>query len=348
VLDFKELKGDGTSLEQLTREIFILKGLLPNWTGVGPDSGRDLLVEEHLAGSIQNTKKLWLVDCKDNSVSGRVVSNDKVSDIRDRCERVCALGFLLVCTTTVSSELKKKLDELNDTGQLTTEVWDSAKLERLLLNPHAFYLAQQFFPKSADATKWRMYFTEREERWMAHYAGNFLYVESRSGIDPPRLTDLERLIERVGSVEIGEGEELRIRAIWHDTPSETSYSVSAHYLVPVVDLPAKKPQEILEQLRRFDDDDFYNCLDVEWYVQLHLVITSSEYYSPDDPSYYDEYTRPLYLAFYRIGSLGELSEKFNSWINHKPPKIRTFVDQVAWEAEKEKFGYSEIGYTQKI
>lgn len=46
MLNFQELPKNGVKFEQLIRELLLKKGLRPQWTGIGPDSGRDLLVEE--------------------------------------------------------------------------------------------------------------------------------------------------------------------------------------------------------------------------------------------------------------------------------------------------------------
>lgn len=48
-----------------------------------------------------------------------------------------------------------------------------------------------------------MFYTEREERWLAHFKGYFLYVESRAGIDPPPLDHLETIVNELENVELG-------------------------------------------------------------------------------------------------------------------------------------------------
>ncbi|KKC98820.1 restriction endonuclease [Photobacterium halotolerans] len=338
MLNFQELPKDGTKFEQLVREILLKKGLRPQWTGVGPDSGRDLLVEEELSSQIKNFKKLWLVDCKHFAISGKTVGVGDITDIRDRCERIGAKGFLLVCSTTVSSELSRKLEEINANTEISTEIWDAVTIEKLLLNPSSYSVAQQFFPASMTSPRWKMFYTEREERWMSHFEGYFLYVESRFGIKPPSLVDLESIIRELENVKLGYDESLRIRAIWHDTPNGPFYSVAADYLVPSENPPAMTPSDIRNQLND-------SCVDggfVTWHIKLQITLPQSDYYSPDDPGYYELFKQPLFHVFYGVGELSEMTD-LDKWTNQRPPLIRTFNDQMIWEKNKVKFGYTKMG-----
>lgn len=338
MLNFKELPKDGTKFELLIRELFLKKKMRPHWTGIGPDSGRDLLVEEELQSQIKNDKKLWLVDCKHFALSNKTVGVGDITDIRDRCERVGAKGFLLVCSTTISSELARKLEEINTNTDISTELWDSVTIEKQLLNPLSYSVAQQFFPESLKTPSWKMFYTEREERWMAHYNGYFLYVESRAGIQPPSLVDLESIIKELNNVQLGDNESLRIRAIWHDTPNGPFYSIAADYLVPSENAPALVPSDIEAQLND-------SCVDggcVYWHIKLQITLPQSDYYSHDDQSYYEAFQKPLFHAFYGVGELSEMA-KFDKWTNQTPPVIRTFNDQHIWNLNKEKFGYIKMG-----
>lgn len=185
---------------------------------------------------------------------------------------------------------------------------------------------------------WRMFYTEREERWMAHYRGYFLYVESRAGIDPPSLVDLESIIQELEGVTLGEGESLRIRGIWHDTPNGAIYSVAADYLVPSEHPPTLTPSDIATQLSD-------SCVDgglVTWHIKLQITLPQSDYYAPDDPAFYEIFHQPLFHAFYRLGDIEDLS-KYNNWTNLCPPPIRTFNDKLIWDNNKKNFGYTKIG-----
>jgi len=296
------------------------------------------LVEEIQKGELQNSKRLWLVDCKHFAHANRTVGVNDITDIRDRCERVKAEGFLLACSTTISSELSRKLEELSVHTCIASEVWDAVTMEKLILTPHSYSIGQQFFPVSMGIPVWRMFYTECEERWMAHFKGFFLYVESRSGIEPPPLLDLEVIIHELERVGLGEGESLRIRGIWHDTPHGPYYCVGADYLVPSERLPALSPSDMNAQL----DESCVNGGNVAWNIKLQITIPQSDYYSPDDPGYYSSYRQPLLHAFYGVGDLSSMVER-NKWINQTPPLLRAVNDHLIWSKNKEKFGYTKVG-----
>ncbi|QPO12004.1 hypothetical protein IT893_00240 [Thalassospira sp. A40-3] len=337
MLDFTELSRDGIGLELLTRELALRIGLHPNWTGKGPDSGRDLLVVEVLKGTLSDVESRWLVDCKYSSRPTNAVSVDDVKDIRDRCERVAADGFLLVCNTCPSSELVKKLDELSSQGKVKTAIWDGVALERMLLTPNCFSLAQQFFPISLNGSKWQIFFTEKEERWLAHFRGYFFYLESRSGHEAPAFSDLERVLQEIESVTLNPGEQLRPRAIWHDTPNGAFYNVAVDYLVPSDSAPSMGPKDLSKLL----DSGCVCGGQVLWFIIPRIVIVQSDYFSPDDHRYYDEFNRPLSAAFFHLEELSE-DGVMNKWWNICPPLIRTFNDQVIWQKNKVNFGYQDF------
>ena len=85
MLNFANLPKDGVRFEQLIRDLLLRAGLRPSWTGVGADSGRDLLAHETLSGPLHATSMIWLVDCKHFAHSGRSVGVAEVTDVVDRC-----------------------------------------------------------------------------------------------------------------------------------------------------------------------------------------------------------------------------------------------------------------------
>lgn len=71
MIDFKELPQDGTAFEQFIREMCLIYDLHPQWTGKGPDQGRDILITEKARGSIGDFTRRWLVQCKHFAHSGK-------------------------------------------------------------------------------------------------------------------------------------------------------------------------------------------------------------------------------------------------------------------------------------
>jgi Restriction endonuclease len=114
MIDFNELPQDGTALEQLTRELLLVAGLSPQWTGRGPDQGRDLIAEETATGPLGSFRRRWLVQCKHFAHSARSVSRNDIPSVVDDCRQVNADGYLLVCSTYPSSGVAQKLSEISN------------------------------------------------------------------------------------------------------------------------------------------------------------------------------------------------------------------------------------------
>lgn len=337
MLDFTELPSDGIKFEQLTRELLLKAGLRPFWTGVGADSGRDLLAEEAVQGALTSDKKTWLVDCKHFASSGRAVGVGDVIDIRDRCERVGASGFLLATSTHPSSELTRKLSELDTTSAISVLTWDAVEIERRLLNPGTYAIAQQFFPSSPEASDWRVFYSERENRWMAHFRGYFMYLESRAGLDPPSFVDLEKIVDELESVPAGADESIRVRAIWHDTPNGPFFNCWADYLVPSDHPPTRSPLDLKTWLPEDVDGD---GLIVNWDVRLQLTLPHSDYHDLDDPQFYGRFKEPLYNALYGT-RLNNATEENPDWWTVNPPPIRTFNDRLMWQQHQSLHGFGK-------
>ncbi len=63
MIDFSELPKDGRAFEQFGRELLLICGVRPHWTGQGPDQGRDIMAKETLIGPIAEANRTWFVQC---------------------------------------------------------------------------------------------------------------------------------------------------------------------------------------------------------------------------------------------------------------------------------------------
>ena len=126
VLEFKELGNNGRGLEQLTRELLLELDFRPQWSGVGPDGGRDLLFDELGSPALGGKPRKWLVSCKDYAVSGNAVGTSDVDGVLEAVAQHGAQGFLLVCTTYPSSGAVERLRalETNSGDKFVAHVWD--------------------------------------------------------------------------------------------------------------------------------------------------------------------------------------------------------------------------------
>lgn len=182
MLNFNELSNDGTDLERLVRELFVREGFEVHWTGKGPDGGRDLIIIERTQGQLSGFERRWLVQCKHFAQSGKSVGKDEANSIVTDCARVKATGYLLVCTTALTSGLITAFQELNENMNLEIQYWDEVKLEERLMKPCNFTLINQFFPISSNNVGWQIQPTFYPSLWTAQYKNAFLYLSTRLGI----------------------------------------------------------------------------------------------------------------------------------------------------------------------
>ncbi len=332
MLNFTNLPKDGVRFEQLVRDLLLRAGLRPTWTGVGADSGRDLLAVEALSGPLNSKNMTWLVDCKHFAHSGRSVGVADVIDIVDRCQRVAATGFLLATSTQPSAELARKLQELQQQAGVCSLVWDSVELENRLLTHTNYALAQNAFDDPRPE-RWKIFYTEREQRWTAHYRGKFLFVESRSGIDPPSLSFLEKIIDELDYIPVGSEESVRIRAIWHDTPNGCFYNGWADYLVPATATPKLNKFDLESSIRNNIDGQIIN-----WDIRLQLTLPNSDYFDQDDDAFYAEFRNPLYHKIYHTNHTITTSDD-PDWWRVRQPVIRSFNDALMWDNYKARHGF---------
>lgn len=338
VVDFTELPTDGVKFEQLVRELLLIEGMRPHWTGQGSDGGRDLLVEETLKGTLQDGQRTWLVDCKHKAHSNKSVGVSDVSDVVDRCRAAGAQGILLACSTQLTSGLARKFQELYQRYEIVSEVWDGVVIEKKLYTPHAYHIAQQFFPIGLSQPAWRIYFGGRSRCWFGSFKGYFVYLFSRSGMRPLSLRDAEIIIKETSVVGVGPGEDLRVRSIWHDTPNGPFYNVCVDYLVPSEHPPALSPNELSSCF------DMY-CVDggtVSWSVRLQVTLPQSDYYSPDDERFYEAFEQGNGFSadgFFDVSALAS----YKDWPHVSVPPIRRFDEAAVWSANKKNFGFETIG-----
>lgn len=135
-LDFTELNRRDQSLETMAREILERKGFRPIRSGRGADRGKDLTLEEVLQGTLSIARRVWVVECKEFSRSGRSVRPKDLGNesIRQKIERNEADAYLLIATTGPSTLVQDNLDAVRRSDRnFLAMAWDSAHLEDELL-----------------------------------------------------------------------------------------------------------------------------------------------------------------------------------------------------------------------
>lgn len=318
MIDYTELPKDGTAFEQFVREICLIANLHPQWTGKGPDGGRDLLLTEEANGPIAGFTRKWLVQCKHKAHSGKSVGRSELVGIVDDTAQAGATGYLLACSTQPSSGLATKLKEISADGsnRLATQVWDGIELERRLYEPRYFSLGHLFFPKSFSSTQWRLYNAGSPNHWTANYKTYFVHLSSRIAGSHPNLTECEHIISRLECVKsLGPDEAVRPRAIYFDDKHE-NFVVFVDYLVPSNKKPTLQPSDFNAVLN--DGYGLHSDGQVEWYttywdVAVQTINPTSDHFDLDHYDFYDPH-----LGNFRYGSgrgsyVSELQEVYNSW-----------------------------------
>ncbi|WP_435178925.1 restriction endonuclease [Actinacidiphila sp. bgisy145] len=224
MLDFHELARDGEDLEQLVRELALALGYRARWSGRGADGGRDLLLEESGDVLLGAKTRNWVVSCKHMSHAkdgaGRAVSGEDVGSVGGIVDAVAqheADGFLLVCSTQPSSALVSRLESIERGKGVHTHVWDGVELERMLTSPRGWAVAQRFFPVSAEASGWKVFATGEPNRFIGILRGFYLHISNRHGSKLGyQLNSITERLDRVGSIELPVGHEIRPRGVFYD------------------------------------------------------------------------------------------------------------------------------------
>lgn len=308
MIDFSELPKDGRAFEQFVREVLLILGLHTQWTGQGPDQGRDILATETLVGSLGEARRKWLVQCKHFSHSQKSVGRKDVGDFAADCRQAHATAYLLACSTRPSARLVTKLKETSEDPKNSlqmTLVWDSVDLEKMLQAPRFFALGHLFFPKSFKLTPWKLYNSGSPSCWSAHYKSYFIHLSSRIAGMHPSLAECEFFVQRLEEVgPLGQHEYVRPRAIFFDDKNG-HFIVSADYLVPYNGKPALRPSDFNSVLH---DDTALNRYTASWDIQLKRIDPVSDHFHLD----HDEYYRPD-VGIPRGHTVGRLSAHGDSW-----------------------------------
>lgn len=319
MIDFRELPEDGTAFEQLTRELLLVAELSPQWTGKGPDQGRDIIAEETATGPLGSFRRRWLVQCKHFAHSGRAVYRKDIPSVVDDCRQVNADGYLLVCSTHPSSAVVQKLNEIaNDlANRIVTAIWDCVEIEKRLSEPRGFALAHIFFPNSMRHTPWRIYNMESPSRWAARYKDYFVYLSCRDSSHFPPLSKVEIIVQRLEQIRPNQTCELiRPRAVYFDDKYSV-FSVFADYLVPKDSPPSLSPRDFegsLHDWGELNSDDITMCYNTVWDVRLVRTDPWSDHYQVDHAAYYKKYLRDNFqVGLFRGPTIGELA-RINQWL----------------------------------
>lgn len=153
IINFKEIaKSNPPSTAQddfelFARDFFELLGYrIIREPDRGPDSGKDMLIQETREGIGGESKVNWLVSCKHFAHTGTSVGNSHETNIHDRVKCAKCDGFIGFYSTIASSTLQDFLERFED---ITYQTFDFRKIERNLLSSEdGRALFSRYFPAS--------------------------------------------------------------------------------------------------------------------------------------------------------------------------------------------------------
>lgn len=323
MLDFKELSEDGNELELLVREILLVKGHRVNWSGKGPDGGKDLLCVESRKSEFFDDSKTWLIQCKYKAVSGSSIGISDLDDIVDSCSHHNAKGYLLVCSTYPSSKVVERLEGItaNEKIDLDCTYWDSVKIEQVLSTPKLWSIAQRFFPISSKNSTWEIFATNNPSNWIANYRGYHFHLSNRVGSTVDwHFDSIEKRIKDFEKIKLPKDHFIRIRAVWFDDKNG-AYVWFLDYMHPHDQVPVYRAIQIADFLGdgyALDDGQIYS-----FDVITRSYLMASDHYDKDHYDYYEPF-----LFNYQNGIKRELESEI---------RRESWAEELAMDKAKERF-----------
>ncbi|UOR13956.1 restriction endonuclease [Halobacillus amylolyticus] len=288
------------------REVFVREGYETHWTGKGPDGGRDLIVHEKVQGPLSKFERKWLVQCKHKSHSGKPLGKDEANSLTTDCRRIGATGYLMVCTTALTSGLINAYKELESSENIVIDYWDEVRLEDRLLKPGNFALINQFFPESSDRVSWKVYNTNTPSFWAAHYKKDFLYLSSRLSLHFPTVSYIGRIYDYVQDVynqlrlDVNEVD-LQIRGIFYND-KHTEYTVFVDFIADQ-HIANANPFELTNQEENLVNDinaHLCNFIEVNEKGQIGSIPLNWDikvYFKNRSSDGYDRHAKEFYTPF---------------------------------------------------
>lgn len=320
MLDFRELPEDGNDFELLVRELLYNRGLEVYWSGKGVDGGKDLLCIETHDSNFKNTSQRWLVQCKHKAHSGHAVGKNDLDGIVDSCTEHDTTGYLLVCSTYPSSTVVKRMEEIQNTKGITTHFWDCRVLEKEILKPQNWSIANMFFPMSMCTSGW-MVNSIHPCFWYANYRGNVFYISTRIGTNCNfALPEIEKRIDYINSLELPQGHILRVRAFYFDD-KYTNYKMYLDYLIPMSEEEPDNELYIESTVENIEEYEIIDGISYTFDIQTYRYNSLSDNFDIDHCSYYDSNIKTFEFGWKRQ------DKKRFSYINNNS-RYRTTVESV--------------------
>ncbi len=282
MIDFKELPSSGIAFELLIREIFIKLNYDVQWSGVGPDRGKDLIVVEENKSAIGTTKNKWLVQCKHYAHSGKSIGLEDIGDFVSACRDHDVTHYLIVCSTQLSSALMERIDNISKKQKISIQYWDATKIERLLNQPDFYDIFQMFFPTSSNDTEIKIYATQQPNEWIFIYQSYYIILENRILSSTLKWShdEIKSIIGQLNEIKkehLTENEYLIPRKIWFNGKSP-EFIWYIDYLYDAPNLTEKKLSLTQNDIKVLLGDGYVRSDGQAYNFEINLV---SAYFQSD-------------------------------------------------------------------
>ncbi|MGV3597294.1 MAG: restriction endonuclease [Bacteroidota bacterium] len=203
IIDFKEIPrangndGDQDRFEQFACDFFETCGYsIECRPSRGADGGKDLIIKEPSMHSKAELK--WIVSCKHYGHSRNSIGVEVEVNILERVEAHNCHGFMGFYSSSISSSLASRLNELK--AKIHTNFFDNARIEQeiLLLNPSdRDRILHSYFPKSFSNfhQEQRKNGVGNQKKKLPSKAGNSYNDWLRASLDAAILLDIEKIKE---------------------------------------------------------------------------------------------------------------------------------------------------------
>lgn len=285
MIDYTELK-DGNSFELLMRDLLQRYVYNVYWTGKGIDCGKDLVLIEKINGTFAAHEEKWVVQCKNNAMSGTSVSFNDLGNVVGICSSCNASGYLIACTTQLSSSAITSVSEACENNSIKFAYWDGKKIEHELLKPQNWDLLIQYFPISSKIYNFSLNIIE-PGFWCSKYKDSIVYVSSRISANLEyTIEDVKKIIDGIDSINKNNDYIIKCRALFFDDKN-----CNVHLYIDVIYFNEMvwddKVKNHLEDLIFNSINPLFNLSDID--LEYYICDKFSDHFDINHHDFYDKY-----------------------------------------------------------
>ncbi|WP_429181351.1 restriction endonuclease [Aeromonas salmonicida] len=200
-MNFKLLSGE--QFESLVEEILVAKGFqILSRPARGPDQGCDILAARDVLDDMGiSSREIWLVECKNNAVSGKSVKTDDIGNFELKMRQHKANRYLLANTTIASETVKQQFKALSEDESINRKAifWSGQDVIRLLDDFNEIRMRYQPWHKEAEKLCEHINGTHQlmaNHRGVMEWGDGITAVYGNDGYDPRPGEPISKYVKR--------------------------------------------------------------------------------------------------------------------------------------------------------